>query len=364
VAHFVKWRGPFLDEGSPAISKSVQTTEIGKALRFGIWGGSGLNIGPNDRSVAQLNERDSVEGSKSLNGVLNGNNIKWYELVGLKESNVMIEARNPADNAVWDYFQLAVKKSTAKVRGAVKGINYDYHVDSTGINENYNASIVLTLKVALIPVPGDKAVKDDSNVAFTTRWWSNAEWAKYVQKFISVVQANWSEKMWLASPTTINELQVPKKAGGKARAQLHCVLKVQHVQNAASAHHRIQVVKVGAADGLAFRSNSTRLDEKDLKTVPVAVSGFAKPFSTVVHEMGHTLGLHHSCETKTPATPYCLATDPDGNEVMAKGNEMKPTYATPWQNAAASWFNSDTHGHAFKPSDFTASLTRLAPASV
>ena len=148
MAHFVKWRGPFLDEGSPAIGRTIQGTEVGKAFRFGIWGDVGLKIGPNDSSVAQLNPRLSVEGST--------NNITWYELVGLREANVMVEARNPADNAVWDYFQLAVKKSTFKSRPPVRGINYDYYVDTTGIGPNWNASMVSSSRSCLSRFPAGR----------------------------------------------------------------------------------------------------------------------------------------------------------------------------------------------------------------
>ena len=69
---------------------------MGKAFRFGLWGGSGLVVGPNDPSIAQMNARISVEATT--------NNISWYELVGIREGLVMIEARNPGDGRVWDYF--------------------------------------------------------------------------------------------------------------------------------------------------------------------------------------------------------------------------------------------------------------------
>ncbi len=358
MANFVKWRGPFLDEGSPSISRTIQSTEVGQAFRFGIWGGSSLNVGPNDASVAEINRRTAVEGAT--------NNITWYELVGRREANVMIQARNPTDRAVWDYFQLAVKHpspKSAKSRPPVRGINYDYHVDAKGINANWNASMILTLRVALIPVAGGSTVTDDSGANFTSRWWSNNEWSAWTRKFIQVVQSRWSEKFWLATPASLAELQVPNPTGGTSRVQLHCVLRVQ-LASPSLAHHRIKVVKAGVTNGVAFRSNSTRYDDKDLLTDAPSVTGFTKPFSTVVHEIGHTLGLHHACETKTPSSPYCLAADPDGNEIMAKGNELRPQYATPWQNAAASWFNSDRHGHSVRPSDFTPSLFRLAPVNV
>ena len=43
------------------------------------------------------------------------NNIIWYELLGLREGNVMIEARNPGDGAV-SLVQLAVKAQAEKVQ--------------------------------------------------------------------------------------------------------------------------------------------------------------------------------------------------------------------------------------------------------
>jgi hypothetical protein len=49
---------------------------------------------------------------------------------------------------------------------------------------------------------------------------------------------------------------------------------------------------------------------------------------------------------------------------MAMGDEQHPNFATPWQNAAAAWFNADGHGHRYTASDFPASMTRLAPVPV
>jgi len=355
MGHFVKWRGALLDQGSPAISKTIQTVEVGQAFRFGAWGADGLKIGPNDPSIAQLQPRSAVE-SRS-------NNILWFELVGLREGNVMIEMRHPTNNAVWDYFQLAVKKRATKVRTPIKGINYTYYVDTKGINANYNASIVLVLNVALVPLPGDKTVQDASGTNWTSKWWGIQEWQRWTQQFVSLVQKSWSEKFWLKTPASLTELEVPRSPSGKARVNLHCVLKVQLVQPAA-AQHKITVVKTSATHGLAYRSDSTNYDHKDLKTEPPSVTGFSQPFNTVVHEIGHSLGLHHACEATTPSTPYCLSTDPAVNEVMAKGNQLQAGYATPWQNAAAAWFNADGHGHRYTPSNFPASMTRLAPVPV
>jgi hypothetical protein len=354
MAHFVKWRGASLDEGSPSISHTIQSTEVGKAFRFGIWGGDGLTIGPNDRSVAQLNPRMSVEGRT--------NNITWYELVGLREANVMVEARNPGDGAVWDYFQLAVKKATAKARAPVRGVNFDYHVDTKGIGPDTNASMVLTLKLAMIPHPPTPAVLPATS---PTNWaalpWTPKEWSIWAYRFKSIIERSWSEKFWLTTPASLSELEVAA-GGSKRRVQLHCVLRVD-IANAASAHHKIKVVKTNAPPG-SFPSNSTMYAKQDVNVELPATHGWPKPFTAVVHEIGHTLGLHHSCEQTTPSAPYCALTDPASNEVMAQGNELRPAYATPWQIAAASWFNSSGHGHSLKPNDFPASLYRVAPAPV
>lgn len=352
MGHFVKWRGALLDQGSPAIGRTIQTVEVGQAFRFGAWGADGLKIGPNDPSIAQIQPRTSVEGRS--------NNILWFELVGLREGHVMIEMRHPTNNAVWDYFQLAVKKRAAKVRPPVKGINYDYYVDTQGINANYNASMVLVLNVALVPFPGGKTVKDANSTNWISKPWGRDEWTRWTQRFVNLIQKSWSEKFWLATPASLTELEVPRPGGKKARVNLHCVLKVRLVQPAA-AQHKITVVKTTASHGGAFRSSSTLYDDKDLKTDPPSVTGLPKPFNVVLHEIGHSLGLHHACEATTPSTPYCLATDPAVDEVMAQGTRLHPRYANPWQNAAAAWFNADGHAHRYKPSDFPASMTRLAP---
>src|SRR5262249_19292435 len=156
-----------------------------------------------------LSARDAVEGST--------NNILWYELVGLREGHVMVEARNPGDGAVWDYFQLAVKKQSVKLRPPVRGISYDYHGDTKGIGPDWNGSMILTLRIALVPVNGTGSpptIKDFNGRTFLTRPWTDAAWNSWVGKFEALIVNRWSEKFWLASPAALTELQVTSKATG------------------------------------------------------------------------------------------------------------------------------------------------------
>ncbi len=355
MVHFVKWSGPNQSAGAEKIGKKTQSTSVGGAFRFGIFDGSGVYVGPNDTSVASIAPRDMVVGST--------NNITWFELVGRRESDVMIEARNRSDNGVVDYFQLDVKKNKSKARLPVNGINSKYHVDTTGIGPNWNASIVLNLQLAVTAIKGGTIVTDDKHVQYTAQWWSKSEFKAWKTKLKTLLEANWSEKFWLSSPSSLTDLEV-SKPGGKARVNLHCVLKVSFVP-LFMANHRIQVVKAGTTNGLAFRSNSSQFDDMDIQDVAPATSGFSQTFNTAIHEMGHILGLHHPFEGVASApSQYCVPGHVDCNERMGLGLELRPKYATPWQNAAARWFSTDGHGHNYGPSDFPASMSRLAPVDV
>ncbi len=90
MAHFVNASGS-------RISKSIQRSSVGASLTVGVWGAAGLKVAPNDPSAASM---------VPLGGDSSG--VSWFRLTPRRETNVMIEARNSADRAVWDFFQLAV----------------------------------------------------------------------------------------------------------------------------------------------------------------------------------------------------------------------------------------------------------------
>lgn len=240
-------------------------------------------------------------------------------------------------------------------------MTYNYYVDTKGIGPNYNASIVLEWKVALIQVKGGQLVKDLDGSNFNALNWNGAEWNSWAAKFKRMIESSCSEKIWLSTPVSLHDLEVRDPGGGKRRVNLHCVLKCV-LSTSAAAHQIIKVVKAGQSDGGMFRSDSRLLDDADLNIDPVGTYGDqTKPFTTAVHEIGHDLGFNHACQTTTPSTPYCVATDPNSGEIMASGDELRARYAAPWQRAAAMWFSSA--GTPCTASDFTPSFVRLAPVS-
>ncbi|MDP3258482.1 MAG: hypothetical protein Q8S58_18455 [Bosea sp. (in: a-proteobacteria)] len=353
MPHFVKFVGNPHQAAPPAVKRVTQSIAVGTSIRVGFKDTqSWIDVRASNARV-RITKREAVESSN--------NGIAWYEIVGMDEGATEITAVDTNTNYVWDRFKIEVKGKAKSVnRPPIRGMTFNYYVDTKGIGPNYNASVVIDWKVALIPVAAGP-VSDFSGTSFPAQKWGS-DWNGWTAKFKKKIESAWSEKFWLSTPASLHQLEVGDGAGGKRRVNLHCVLKCI-LSPPGAAHQIIRVAKTGLATGGTFRSESRLLDDADLKDDPVGTYvNQTKPFNTAIHEIGHNLGFTHACEATTPATPYCVATDPNGAEIMATGNELRLRYATPWQRAAAVWFT--TAGTPCTPSDFSPSLTRLAPVPV
>jgi len=353
LPHFVKFAGNPHDPSPPAIRRRDQLISVGTSIRIGFKDTqSWIDVRSNNPSV-RITKREAVE--SAVNG------IAWYEIIGMNEGSTEITAVDTNTNYIWDQFTLDIKgKAKTLNRPMIRGMTYNYYVDTKGIGPNYNASIILEWKVALIPVKAGP-VQDTDGTIFNASAWGH-DWNAWTAKFKRTIESAWSEKIWLSTPAKLHELEVSDAGGGKRRVNLHCVFKCI-ISHPGAAHQIIRVAKAGQANGGSFRSDSRLLDDADLSTDPLGTYvNQTKPFNTAVHEIGHNLGFTHACEVTTPSTPYCVATDPDSAEIMATGNELRVRYATPWQRAAALWFS--TGGTPCLPIDFSPSLTRLAPFAV
>ena len=353
MPHFVLFDGNPQQPAPPPIKRRDQKISVGTSIRVGFKDTqSWIDVRANNPSV-RIAKRDAVE--------VTTNGIAWYEIVGLREGSTEITAVDTNTNYVWDRFTLDIKGGVKTTnRPAIRGINYNYYVDTKGIGPDYNASIVLEWKVALLQVPPGPGA-DHIGTIFPAKTWGN-DWFAWTARFTKIIESAWSEKFWLSTPAQLHDLEVSAPGGGKRRVNLHCVLKCV-VSPMGAAHQVIRVAKTGLANGAVFNSDSRLLDDADLKTDPVGSYGAqTKPFNTAVHEIGHNLGFTHACQVTTPSTPYCVVTDPDNAEIMGTGNELRARYAMPWQRAAAMWFSSA--GTPCSPSDFAPSMVRLAPVPV
>jgi len=353
MPHFVKFAGNPHQAAPPAVKRVTQSISVGTSIRVGFKDTqSWIDVRSNNARV-NIAKREAVE------NVSNG--IAWYEIVGMDEGTTEITAVDTNTNYVWDRFTISIKgKAKTTNRPPIRGVTYNYYVDTKGIGANVNASVVIEWKVALIPVPAGP-VTDTVGTTFTAAKWGN-DWNSWTAKFKRTVESAWSERIWLSTPAKLHELEVSDPGGGKRRVNLHCVLNCV-ISSLGAAHQVIRVAKTGFSTGAPFRSDSRLLDDADLGTDPVgSYGGQTKPFNTAVHEIGHDLGFTHSCQVTTPSTPYCLVTDPENAAIMATGNELRASYATPWQRAAALWFS--TGGTPCTSGEFSPSLTRLAPVGV
>jgi hypothetical protein len=97
--NFVKPAGRDLSGPTSNVSRTIQAMPWTGELVVGITGGDGtLKVGPNDPSIAGI-----VNIGKDA-----GSGVRWFQLNAKRAGNVMVEARG-ADNAVLDFFQLAIK---------------------------------------------------------------------------------------------------------------------------------------------------------------------------------------------------------------------------------------------------------------
>jgi hypothetical protein len=254
-------------------------------------------------------------------------------------------------------------------------------------NGHDNHTLTLDLKIFLRPVSahGVKNLPyvDASNHLFFINDWKPHEWALFQRAFHNETLF-WNDRFWLIPPDSFSSLDV--KIGARTvRPNIYCHLFVEILSSAAGAHETIDVVnldKITAAaitgvrvrdlDSATFQSDSRQYDSLDLKPrydwVPDDAGHFHRlKHLTIVHEIGHALGLphigvsHHDplCEValallKTPGvnlgTPamanfaggtnsdVCtgtLAPPSRAANVMAHGLEFDETNAQPWRDRIA-----------------------------
>lgn len=103
MTHFIAYKAPNQKIISPSISKTIQIADAGKTFKFGTYnnGVADLKIDLNDPSYGIIKLHKSIQGSKD--------NATLYDLLTLRAGKVIVQARNPGNNAVLDYFQLEIK---------------------------------------------------------------------------------------------------------------------------------------------------------------------------------------------------------------------------------------------------------------
>ncbi|HEY2411749.1 MAG TPA: hypothetical protein VGI40_05885 [Pirellulaceae bacterium] len=285
---------------------------------------------------------------------------------------------------------------------------YDSYLLLKNGSENHTLTLVLKIYLnKILPEILPKSLRmpmfdaDTPPKMFLIRPWQLAEWSAFTKNFNREC-LKWNDRFWLIPPTSFSALDV-KLGGRTVRPNFYCHLYVALVGSVAGAHRSIDVVNLDLKDaktrmGLkdseldsgAFRSDSGKYDDLDVKTRKQWSEDYSgtwhqvKNYSTVVHEVGHALGLPHvGVSHNDPLCQLAIFLDqhvPDRNSLPAlyKGGSNSQVcygnFAAPSRGAnvmgggssfdeanAAPWASRLALHTGTKPEDWSVSQAKVAP---
>jgi hypothetical protein len=190
--------------------------------------------------------------------------------------------------------------------------------------------------------------------------WTPAEWNAFRSNVVPIISRYWDRKFEL----TPSRPWYQRRAGeAPVAARFTCSLSLQLVDTAGHAHHRYFIIKPQEATFRSFASSETRrgmFTDRDLSLrrrprmtrVGTAVHSVTFYQSTILHEFGHTLGLHHVAGQGNHSAAYGTTLE-QRHDVMGLGEHASERAARPWISQLRHHLRP-AHGEA--PLTFTARI--------
>lgn len=264
--------------------------------------------------------------------------------------------------------------------------HFDSELIVSGRNATTNADLIITLKIHFVAAATwftDTHKDSDGNV-FPIREWEPADnFSAWCKTACRLAEKTWNEQLWLKTPSYFTGLDYTENSL-TYRPNIHCGFRCVEASSPSEAHCRVSVVRLdtkrATEQGLGdFRSNFVLWDHRDIEVWGANYEGDLIRQTTVCHEVGHLLGLHHIGEVKSVKgcflgrelpwagiNPCYGGDDPNpshANNIMGLGMQVTSANALPWQREMCKYANA-LSGWYFAPEHWQAYSSRVAPERV